>query len=129
MYNVLIVDDEIDMVDTLKMEVELLFPDNVKVTTAYDGQDSLEKSSHNQFDLVITDFKMPKKNGVEFITAMKASEELPNFTTPVIFISAFIPDVKDILQLRENTIFVDKPYDPKSLRRNIKILMGCEDKA
>jgi YesN/AraC family two-component response regulator len=124
MYKVLIVDDEIDMVETLEMEVELLFPANVSIDLAYSGLESLDFAQRTKYDLVITDFRMPKMNGVEFVTAMKSSESSLNINTPVIFISAFIPDVKDIYQLQENTIFVDKPYDPESFRRNLKMLIA-----
>ncbi len=126
MYQVLVVDDEIDMADTIKMEVELLFPDAVHVDLAYSGLESLTLSKIKKYDLVITDFKMPKMNGVEFITAMKSDKRSLNINTPVIFISAFIPDVKDIYQLKENTIFIDKPYEPNSFRRNIKMLIGAK---
>jgi CheY-like chemotaxis protein len=127
MYKILVVDDEVDMAETIKMEVELLL-DNSQVDLAYSGLDSLEMSGNKKYDLVITDFKMPKMNGVEFITAMKSSEDSLNTDTPVIFISAFIPDVKDIFELKDNTIFIDKPYDPKSFRRNIKMMIGAEKK-
>ena len=127
MYNILIVDDEVDMAETLQMEVELLFPNNVSIDLAYSGLESLDFAQRKKYDLVITDFRMPKMNGVEFVTAMKSSQSSLNIATPVIFISAFIPDVKDILQLQENTIFVDKPYDSESFRRNIKMLIGAEE--
>ena len=69
---------------------------------------------------------MPQMNGVEFITAMRSESDNSNSKTPVIFISAFIPDVKGILQLQDNTIFVEKPYVPHSFRRNIKMMLGTK---
>jgi CheY-like chemotaxis protein len=42
-----------------------------KVVTSGLPQDALELCSKQRFDVVVTDYKMPKMNGVEFITRLR----------------------------------------------------------
>jgi len=56
-----------------------------KVTTSGAPQDALELCAKQRFDLVVTDYKMPKMNGVEFITRLRKQ----NPAVAVILISGF----------------------------------------
>jgi CheY-like chemotaxis protein len=42
---------------------------------ATDGQDALEKFSKDSFDLVVTDFDMPKMNGMSLIRNIRKTEQ------------------------------------------------------
>ena len=46
---------------------------------------ALEMCSTQKFDLIVTDYKMPKMNGIEFIRQLR----LVNKTVPVILLSGF----------------------------------------
>jgi two-component system chemotaxis response regulator CheY len=41
------------------------------VAEAIDGQDGLEKSGRQKYDLIITDLNMPRMDGIEMITAVR----------------------------------------------------------
>jgi CheY-like chemotaxis protein len=56
-----------------------------KVTTSGAPHDALELCGKQRFDIVVTDYKMPKMNGVEFITRVR--KQLP--AACVILISGF----------------------------------------
>ena len=56
-----------------------------RITTAAEGAEALEQFTRNQFDLLITDYKMPRMNGVELIRKVR---EL-NSSLPVILISGY----------------------------------------
>jgi len=45
-----------------------------QVEIASDGQDALEKIQAEPFDVLITDFKMPRLNGIELIERLRAME-------------------------------------------------------
>ncbi|HEV2688644.1 MAG TPA: response regulator [Bryobacteraceae bacterium] len=64
-----------------------------KVTTLSSPQEALELCGKQRFDVVVTDYKMPKMNGVEFITRLRKQHP----TMGVILISGFI----DTLGLNE----------------------------
>jgi CheY-like chemotaxis protein len=49
-----------------------------RITTAAEGQEALEQFSRSQFDLIITDYRMPKMNGLELINRVRErSADLP----------------------------------------------------
>jgi CheY-like chemotaxis protein len=70
-----------------------------KVVTSGAPHDALEVCGKQRFDVVVTDYKMPKMNGVEFITRLRKQHP----TLRVILISGFT----DTLGLNENNTGAD----------------------
>lgn len=69
------------------------------IWTAANGVDALEQFASRKFDLVVTDYKMPRMDGLELIAGLrKVSPELP-----VILISGFV----DALGLSEENTGAD----------------------
>ncbi len=62
--NVLFVDDEEFVVDTMKEILSLLFKNTY---FAYNGLEGLNLAKENKIDLVITDLSMPIMNGIKMI--------------------------------------------------------------
>jgi CheY-like chemotaxis protein len=70
-----------------------------RIVTASNGVDALEHFSNHTFDLVVTDYKMPRMDGLELIVKLrKIAPELP-----VILISGFV----DALGLSEENTGAD----------------------
>ena len=83
---ILIVDDSATMRQLLIMAVRKL--DGIgplTITEGIDGKDGFEKFKSGQFDLVLTDIKMPNMTGLELVD--KVRNEAGNKTVPVIIIS------------------------------------------
>jgi len=55
------------------------------IVTAVDGEDGWNKYNSQEFDLVLSDIEMPKKNGLELISQIRASN--PNI--PLLVLSAY----------------------------------------
>jgi CheY-like chemotaxis protein len=70
-----------------------------KIATAASGPEALELFDGGAFDLVVTDYKMPKMTGVELITELR--ERSP--ALPIILISGFA----DTLGLNESNTKAD----------------------
>ena len=65
---VLLVDDERDIVDTVKYSLELRGFD---VDVAYDGESALKKARLGRYALVLLDVMLPGKNGYEISRTLK----------------------------------------------------------
>jgi Response regulator containing CheY-like receiver, AAA-type ATPase, and DNA-binding domains len=64
----LVVDDEIEMRIALETTLKR---EGHHITLAENGKQALEELNEDSFDLVLTDVKMPKMNGVELLKALK----------------------------------------------------------
>jgi CheY-like chemotaxis protein len=57
-----------------------------RVTTASSGADALEHFSAHKFDLIVTDYKMPRMDGIELIARVRKSSP----AMPIILLSGFV---------------------------------------
>ncbi len=69
---ILVVDDEKRMCESLQT---LLSNAGYNVTTAEKGEEALNKINRNDFDLVITDIKMPQVDGLDILKAARTKDE------------------------------------------------------
>lgn len=107
---ILVVEDEDDIREVLKELLETSI-DRVQVTTAASGSEGLRAVQSQRPDLIISDYKMPGMNGLEFLQASRAFAP----DTPRMLITAF-PDLDiAVRSINEAHIenFLHKPLDPQ----------------
>ncbi len=80
---ILIAEDNRVMADVVRFNLQRAGFD---VTVALDGAAALEQAQSKQFDLVITDYQMPRMGGPELIAALRDLEEYAE--TPIFLCSA-----------------------------------------
>ena len=80
-FSLLIVEDDLD-IKTLMME--LLEDEGYTCTTAADGMAGKKALETQKFDLLITDFRMPKLDGIQLLEWCRKAK----IDTKIIFISA-----------------------------------------
>lgn len=80
MPHILIIDDERAIRNVLK---DILTNEGYTITEAIDGEDGLQKFMATNFDLVISDIKMPKIDGIEFLQKATAHQA----DVPIIMLS------------------------------------------
>ncbi len=68
MSEVLLVDDEVDYVETL---AERLTARGMKVQTATNGKDAIEKAKTTFFDAIVLDYAMPGLDGIETLKQIR----------------------------------------------------------
>ncbi len=66
--NILIVDDEVTIRELVG---EILESEGHEITLAEDGEDALEKFKRTWHEIVFSDIRMPKMNGIELLAAVK----------------------------------------------------------
>lgn len=72
-FRVLIVDDEVDFVETI---VKRLIDRGLDVAGVHSGPEALDMMDKRDFDVVILDVKMPGMDGIETLRAMKKKRPL-----------------------------------------------------
>src|SRR3989338_304546 len=80
---ILIVDDEVDLVETLTFRLEAA---GYTVVKAYNGQEGLEKAREENPDLILLDVMMPKMDGYTLCRLLKFDVKFRG--TPVIMLTA-----------------------------------------
>ncbi|MBT5868054.1 MAG: sigma-54-dependent Fis family transcriptional regulator [Nitrospinaceae bacterium] len=79
---ILIVDDESEMRVALETTLQR---EDYQLVCAEDGKQALDELENQDFDLVLTDVRMPKLNGLELLRAIKESSP----KTPVVMMTAY----------------------------------------
>lgn len=104
---VLIVDDEPDIVESVKFSLEL---EDIECLVAYEGDEALLKVKKEKPDLIILDIMLPKLNGYKVARLLKFDEEYKNI--PIIMLTARTQE-RDV-KLGEETgadKYITKPFD------------------
>jgi CheY-like chemotaxis protein len=107
--NVLVVDDEKTVCNSCR---KILTQAGYRVEVASSGEEAIDKIKGNGFDVVITDWKMPKMDGLEVTRRVK--QEKPEMT--VIVITGY-PSVENTVEAIRSgaSDFVTKPFTPEEL--------------
>ncbi|MDB2447240.1 response regulator [bacterium] len=111
----LVVDDEPALCELISFEFELK---GASVVTAGNVDDAFEKYKATKPDLVITDIRMPGKDGIDLLKMIKAE----NLNTPVILMTGYADiEYMEAFELGADDIFT-KPVDRKSLAAAATVL-------
>jgi DNA-binding NtrC family response regulator len=101
---ILAIDDDVGICEAVHM---ILQQKGFECVIANTGADGLAKFRSNDFDLVITDLKLPDMNGLEVISAIKALDH----EMPVILMTSFSSVESAIEALRKGaTDYLIKPF-------------------
>ncbi|HET6783295.1 MAG TPA: response regulator [Pseudoxanthomonas sp.] len=117
---VMVVDDSLTM---RKVTGRVLERHNMEVLTAKDGVDAVEKMAERVPDLMLLDIEMPRMDGYELATAMKADPRFKD--VPIVMITSRTGD-KHRQRAMEIGVqrYMGKPYQELDLMRNVYDLLG-----
>ena len=125
MFKILAVDDEPFNLDL----IELTFSDveDIKVETAVDGKDALDKifsMNPKYYNTVLLDLSMPIKNGFDVLKELRSSEYYKFL--PVIVVTANNEEKHNALKLGAND-FLSKPFDIEELKSRTLNYCKCHN--
>ncbi len=117
---ILVVDDEVDLVETLTFRLEA---NGYEVIKAHDGQVGLDIAKKDKPDLMILDLMLPKMDGYKVCGLLKADARYKKI--PIIMFTARAQESdKKIGEEVGADAYITKPFDPQVLLAKIKELLG-----
>lgn len=114
---ILLVDDEVELTEPLS---RLLTREGYGVDVAYDGTTGSQRASQGVYDLLILDWMLPQKTGLEICQQLRRAGQ----TTPVLFLTA-----KDTVDDRVQGLdagaddYLVKPFELRELLARVRALL------
>ena len=114
---ILLVDDEVELTDPLS---RVLAREGYEVDVAYDGEEGSHLAAKESYDLLILDWMLPRKPGLEICQQLRRSGK----TTPVLFLTA-----KDTVDDRVQGLdagaddYLVKPFELRELLARVRALL------
>lgn len=111
----LIVDDDVQLRETL---AEVLRSHGYQTVNAGDANEAIEKASHQLFDIVLLDMRLPDMEGTRLLSRLQ--ELMPMAIKIVITGHPSIKSAADSLNIGANS-YLTKPLDPEQLLKTISL--------
>jgi len=120
MSSILVIDDKESMRQMLAKTLEA---EGYEVDIAKDGERGLDKAKEKRFDLVLTDLKLPKMDGLEVLTSLKDFDP----EVAVIVMTAYGTIETAVQAIKQGAFdFLAKPFDVDHL--NVLIQRALENR-
>jgi CheY-like chemotaxis protein len=117
---ILVVDDDSDI---RQFTVDILTDSGYDVDGANDGADGWDALQASQYDLVITDNKMPRMTGMEMIEKLRAAQ----MTLPVILATRYLPRYELTRKpWLEPDAMLERPFSDTDLLGAVKKVLGTD---
>ncbi len=87
---------------------------SIELDLAKDGLEGIKKANSKDYDVILSDIKMPNFSGNEFVKLLREEGER-NQDTPILIASAFIEDFFSDLSKFKKIFFLSKPYHCQEL--------------
>ena len=114
--NILIIEDEKKVASFIKRGLE---NDSYQVTLSYDGVDGLKRASSSEYDLIILDNMLPKKDGITVVRELRESGN----QVPVLMLTAKGETVDVVSGLDAGADdYLVKPFDFAELEARVRAL-------
>ncbi len=113
MADILIIDDELSMREFLKI---LLEKEGYGADTATNAQNALAALEGRDYDLIISDIKMPEMSGIEFLEQIRSA----GMTVPVILITAYASPEDAVAAMKGGAYdYITKPFNVAEIKEII----------
>ncbi len=114
MNRVLVAEDEAALAFGLKLDLEA---EGYRVETAADGELAYQRAATGDFDLILLDLMLPKKDGLEVLRSLRRA----GVRTQIIILTARAQEAEKILGLETGADdYITKPFSPRELRARVR---------
>jgi CheY-like chemotaxis protein/DNA-binding CsgD family transcriptional regulator len=117
---ILIVDDDISIVDITS---DVLANAGYEIFAAFNGKQAIDVAKQENIDLIILDWEMPVKDGIETLKTLKNIPSLES--VPVIMISGRMTSIENLKKAFDAGAidFIRKPVDPVELTARVRSML------
>ena len=113
---ILVVDDEVDLVETVRFPLEMKGFD---VLVSYNGEDALSQARKEKPDLIILDLMLPKLDGYKVCRLLKFDERYKHI--PILMLTAKTQEKDKILGKETGADeYITKPFEMDDLMEKVK---------
>ncbi len=120
--NILLVDDEENLHEALKMNLEI---EGYEVSSAFNGTQALKALANGYFDLVVLDVMMPEVDGITVAETMRVN----SMDTPILMLSAKNSSADKVLGLKKGADdYLTKPFNLEELLLRVEKLITKNQK-
>jgi two-component system alkaline phosphatase synthesis response regulator PhoP len=117
---ILIVDDEVDLVETVRFPLEL---EGFDVLVSYNGEDALNQARKESPDLIILDLMLPKLDGYKVCRLLKFDERYKHI--PILMLTAKTQEKDKILGKETGADeYITKPFEMDYLMEKVKAYLN-----
>jgi len=113
---ILVVDDEADLVETVRFPLEM---EGFNVLVSYNGEDALNQARKEKPDLILLDLMLPKLDGYKVCRLLKFDEKYKHI--PILMLTAKTQEKDKILGKETGADeYITKPFDIDDLMKRVK---------
>ena len=128
MRHILAVDDEINVLHALQRTLrQAVFDDELRIEVFTDPKLALARSRKVAFDVVISDYRMPEMNGVEFLSAFRQIQ--PDAVRLTLSASTEFDTLMQVINQAEVFRFIAKPWQSADLIETMRLALLRHDEA
>lgn len=124
-YKILIVDDELDVLNSLNLALKTAKEFKSEITIVTDAETALTHMMKDDYNLVLADYKMPGMNGIELLTQI--SKRYPKTARILITGYTDVDAALDAINKAKVDNYIEKPCHKDELRDVISQILKRKD--
>jgi DNA-binding response OmpR family regulator len=117
---ILIVDDEVDLVETVRFPLEM---EGYRVLVSYNGEDALNLARKENPDLILLDLMLPKLDGYKVCRLLKFDDRYKHI--PILMLTAKTQEKDKALGIETGANeYITKPFEMDDLLKKVKVYLN-----
>jgi DNA-binding NtrC family response regulator len=122
----LLLDDEINVLHAMRRVLRSCFSgDDLRIEIFTDPEQALLRAGEVAFDIVISDYRMPGMNGVDFLSMVKGIQ--PDAVRLLLSASTEFETVMSAVNRAEVFRYIAKPWQPEDIKTALELALARRD--